>query len=196
MSQVVELKLESQLTDVCSQLRSNSLQVANLTDSLHHHQLNLRIDPDRWSIAECIVHLNLFTEVFIPLLRQACEQGRRDGLLDDGPYKMDVVGRLLKYALEPPSKWTSTTTTQFEPDIVEPIERVIPRFIELQSELMSLIESTAGLDLNRIKIASPISTRVRYNLYSCFLIIAAHQRRHLWQADLVRSSLLSNGNRR
>ena len=112
MSQVVELKLESQLSDICSELRSNSLQVAKLTDGLYHHQLNLRIDSDRSSIAECIVHLNLFSETFIPLIIQACEQALRKGLLRNETYKMDVVGRLLKFALEPPSKWPSATVSE------------------------------------------------------------------------------------
>ena len=196
MSQAVALQHDSNLADICNQFRENSLRVTKLTNELHHHQLNLRVDSDRWSIAECIVHLNLFSETFVPLIQDACERARLNGLMRGGPYKMDVVGKLLRYALEPPSKWNASTTSEFEPTVVEPLERVIPRFIELQSELLTLVQSSADLDLNRIKITSPITTHVRYNLYSCFLIIAAHQRRHLWQADRSRNFLSSNGKRR
>ena len=196
MSQAVELQLNSQLSETCNQFRSNSLRVTQFTKELHHHQLNLRMESDRWSIAECIVHLNLFSEVFLAAIQTACARARREELFGDGPYKMDLVGRLLKFALEPPSKWTAITTARFEPLVVEPLEKVIPGFIELQSELIGLVISSAGLDLNRIKITSPVSNHVRYNLYSCFQIIAAHQRRHLWQADRSRSFLLSDGMRR
>jgi hypothetical protein len=85
------------------------------------------------------------------------------------------------------------TTSQFQPLLVEPLDAVVPRFIELQSELLNLVQASIDLDLNRIKITSPISNQVRYNLYSCFLVIAAHQRRHLWQAERTRRSLLAKG---
>lgn len=192
MSHAVEIQLDSQLADICNQLRSNSLQVLKLADNLHHHQLNLRIESDRWSIAECLVHLNLFSEVFVSRIGIACENARREGLYGAGPYKMDFVGRLLKYVLEPPSKWTAITPDEFEPHVIEPLEKVIPTFNQLQSELIELVSDSSGLDLNRIKIISPVSKHVRYNLYSCFQIIAAHQRRHLRQADQSRSLLLSN----
>ena len=35
----------------------------------------------------------------------------------------------------------------------------------------------------------PFDSRVKYNVYSAFLIVAAHQRRHLWQAEQAIDSL-------
>jgi hypothetical protein len=192
VSHAVEIQLDSQLADICNQFRSNSLHALEFAQDLHHHQLNLRIESDRWSIAECIVHLNLFSDVFVGEIRSVIDNARRLKLYGGGPYKMDIVGRLLKYALEPPSKWTSVTGADFEPLVVEPLENVIPTFIKLQAELVELVTESSGLDLNRIKITSPVSNHVRYNLYACFQIIAAHQRRHLQQADQTRIFLLSS----
>jgi len=76
--------------------------------------------------------------------------------------------------------------------VVEPLEQVAPRFYELQSDLICMLRSAANLNLNRIRITSPLSNHVRYNLYSCFLIIAAHQRRHIWQAEQTRVALLES----
>ena len=196
MSQAVQTHLHPQLADICTQLKRNSFQVSELVKNLLHYQLNLRLESDRWSIAECVAHLNLFSEAFLPMISDACEQARESGWLVDGPFKMDVIGRVLKYALEPPSKWKAVTTAAFEPLVVEPLEHVTPRFYELQSELIRAIGSAASLNLNSIRIRSPLSNHVRYNLYSCFLIIAAHQRRHIWQAEQTRVALLENELRR
>lgn len=195
MDQAVKTQFQPQLAEISSQLQSNSLQVVELFSGLHAHQLNLRLESDSWSIAECIVHLNLFSEAFVPAIRQSCEYARAEEWFSDGPFKMDVMGRLLKYALEPPSKWKAVTTAAFEPTIIEPLEQVVPTFLEFQSQLTEIVDIASGLDLNRIKIVSPVSSRVRYNLYSCFLIIAAHQRRHLWQADQTRIALMLNESR-
>jgi len=192
VSQAVQTHIQTQLADICTQLERNSFQVSELVKNLLHYQLNLRLESDRWSIAECVAHLNLFSEAFLPIISEACEQTRESGWVVDAPFKMDVIGRLLKYALEPPSKWKAVTTAAFEPLVVEPLEQVAPRFYELQSDLICMLRSAANLNLNRIRITSPLSNHVRYNLYSCFLIIAAHQRRHIWQAEQTRVALLES----
>ena len=196
MGQAVKTQFQPQLAEISSQLQSNSLQVVEIFSGLHAHQLNLRLESYSWSIAECIVHLNLFSDAFVPAIRQSCEYARAEEWFSDGPFKMDVMGRLLRYALEPPSRWKAVTTLEFEPTFIEPLEQVVPTFVEFQSQLIQLVDIASGLDLNRIKIASPVSNHIRYNLYSCFLIIAAHQRRHLWQADETRSALMLSESRR
>jgi hypothetical protein len=40
-----------------------------------------------------------------------------------------------------------------------------------------------------MKIISPFDRRVRYNVFSAFRIVVAHQRRHLWQAEQAVASL-------
>ena len=32
-------------------------------------------------------------------------------------------------------------------------------------------------------MASPVEARIRYSIWSSFLVNAAHERRHLWQAE-------------
>jgi hypothetical protein len=192
VSQAVQTHLDEQLKEICLQLKANSLRVVELCKGVHHHQLNLRVETGTWSIVECIVHLNLFSEEFVPIIETACNEARVKGWTAESTFKMDFVGKVLKFALEPPSRWKAATRARFEPTIVEPLSEVAPKFYELQNELIRAVRNTSAFDLNRIKIASPASGRVRYNLYSCFLIIAAHQRRHLWQAEQARTVLLGN----
>ena len=46
-----------------------------------------------------------------------------------------------------------------------------------------------GLDITRIRVTSPFNTSLRYSAYSALHILAAHERRHLWQAENVREQL-------
>jgi hypothetical protein len=43
-------------------------------------------------------------------------------------------------------------------------------------------ERASGLDLNRLRLASAFNPRLKYNLFSRFHVLAAHERRRLWQA--------------
>jgi hypothetical protein len=40
-----------------------------------------------------------------------------------------------------------------------------------------------GLALDRVKITSPFAENRKYSAYSAFVLIPAHKRRHLWQAE-------------
>jgi hypothetical protein len=178
-----------QLQVVCRELDDNATRAVRLFEGIHPHQLTLRPDPESWSIAECLVHLNLFSQAFVPIIQNACTKGAPQSR---APFKMDLLGRVIKFSLEPPAKLKSVTAQRFEPLVTEPLEEILPRFLELQNQLSAAVAASNGFDLNEIKITSPVSTRIRYNLLSCFEIIAAHQRRHLWQAEKVREQLLDH----
>ncbi len=45
------------------------------------------------------------------------------------------------------------------------------------------IQEREGLALDQYLIASPFAKNMRYNLYSALVLIAVHERRHLWQAE-------------
>jgi hypothetical protein len=75
---------------------------------------------------------------------------------------------------------------RFRPVAERSISDVVPRFLGLQQEILVRIESAEGLDLGRIRLSSPISRRFRMSLGQWFAFLAAHERRHLWQAWQVR----------
>jgi hypothetical protein len=57
----------------------------------------------------------------------------------------------------------------------------------LQGQLALQLEQASGLDLERIKVPAPGLGPVKLNLHVTLAWIAAHQRRHLWQARQVRA---------
>jgi hypothetical protein len=45
------------------------------------------------------------------------------------------------------------------------------------------LRGAAAVPLNRVMVASPFNARLRYNAYAAYLVLASHQRRHIWQAE-------------
>jgi len=145
--------------------------------------------PGRWSIAECVIHLNITSERFIPIVDDAIREGREMGVLATAPLRRDLVGWLLAKWLEPPYRMRSKTTAPFVPGRIEPMADVLERFDYLQGELLVRIDRAQGLPLERLRVVSPFNAKVRYNLYSAFRLLPVHQRRHLWQAENIRAQL-------
>ena len=133
-----------------------------------------------WSVAECIAHLTLTNQFYFPI----SESALKDAPAGSGPYKMDWRGRLLKWFLEPPYRTRVKTLPSMEPHL-EDASRVLPEFLDSQRELIRKLQKWEGQAVDKVFIRSPFSSRVRYNIYSMFHVIAAHQRHHLWQAQRV-----------
>lgn len=96
---------------------------------------------------------------------------------------MEWKARLLRWLLEPPARLKMPTPERFQPVAIDDPGRVIPDFVGSQAQLLERLTRGEGLALDQYRIVSPFAKSVRYNLYSAFVMIAAHERRHLWQAE-------------
>jgi hypothetical protein len=181
--------LSSQLAEISAQLDAATREASAVIQGLSPAQLHQRAAPDSWSVAECIVHLNMTSKEYLPILDEALERARQAGATDTRSLKMDVMGRMLRWMLEPPVRFKTKTTNQFQPQDVEPLEEVLPAFVSLQGELKTRVEKANGLAIDKAKIASPFNDRIKYNLFSAFQILVTHERRHIWQADQVRKAI-------
>ena len=140
----------------------------------------------QWSIGECLIHLNVTSEHYLPLIDDALREGRAKGLAGTGPFRRGLIGWTLETLLEPPYRIRLKTSPVFVPVKVEPMADVLERFDEYQTQLLARIDRSAGLALDRLTVVSPFDGRVRYNVYVAFRLVVVHQRRHLWQAEQVR----------
>jgi hypothetical protein len=66
---------------------------------------------------------------------------------------------------------------------------VLPDFLASQQEFLNAMQMWDGRALDKVFITSPFNQRLRYNIYSLFNVVAAHQRRHLWQAQRVKEQI-------
>lgn len=132
-----------------------------------------------WCAAECIVHLTLTTANYEGIF----QEGFSRAVPGSEPYKKAFKGRLLAWIQEPPYRHGVKTRPSCEPVNVGSTEQVLAEFLGSQNGMFARLERAHGLAIGKVKVASPFKQSVTYNLYSLFCIMAAHQRRHLWQAE-------------
>ena len=107
--------LAAQLAEIKLQLDAASQRARTLVDGLSPEQMKRRPRPDQWSVAECLVHLNVTSQEFLPILRAAFERAGEERTTGVRTFKLDFMGRLLKWTLEPPPKFRMKTTEKFQP---------------------------------------------------------------------------------
>jgi len=179
--------LTSELAELDRQFAAAKAEASELVNGLKEPQLNWRPNAHSWSIAECLQHLNLVGDRCLQMLEEALADARARGLLGHGPFGYGWVGKWILAKTEPPSKHKYKAPRAFTPVYGQPIASVLLTFSLLQDQLAQQLEHASGLDLARIKVSAPEARLFRFNLQLVFAWIAAHERRHLWQARQVRN---------
>lgn len=136
-----------------------------------------------WSVAQCLEHLNLSSDGYFPVWQQVIANAGPRKTERDAPYRIDFWGRLLSWILEPPPRIRSKTPVLFEPVNGKEIAGALEGFCERQQRVIGVLHRCRGRAIDEVRMASPVDPRIRYSIWSSFVIVATHQRRHLWQAE-------------
>jgi hypothetical protein len=177
------LRMNAQLAEISDQFRSISRRAEAVVARAGEARIAVRPRPDSWSIAECLAHLTVSTEICFPAWSKSLADARASGLTGQGPYRVDLIGGAFAWFLEPPARLRAKAPAHLQPVGTESPGEVLPRFLASQDRLLRVLADAEGLALDRMKIGSPVDSRVRYSVWSSFRLTAAHQRRHLWQAE-------------
>lgn len=178
--------LTPELAELDRQFAALKAEASELVNGLNESQFNWRPGPRSWSIAECLQHLNMVGDRYVHLLEQALAEALARGLMGPGPFRYGWLGKWLLANTEPPPKRKGKAPRSFTPAYGQPITAVLPTFLHLQGQLALQLAQANGLDLARVKVPAPGLGPVKLNLHITFAWIAAHERRHLWQARQVR----------
>ncbi len=175
-----------QLTDLIEQIHSATGDAKRLVLDRSEAVLTERVESGSWSVAECFDHLAQTTRAFLPAISDAIAAAPI--LATNRPLQTGTVARLFIRNLEPPYRVRFKVLHQLAPHR-QNFEAGWSGFIESQSQLSAAVHSAAGRAIDQKRIKSPVYARISYNVYGALRILAAHQRRHLWQIEQIMNTL-------
>lgn len=175
--------MHPQLASVVAAFRAAEARLHRLADRVPADRWSTRPDPARWSVAECVEHLNLTGRAYLPILHAALAEARALGGPPPTRYRRDPLGWLLWRTMGPPVRIKTKTIASFVPTGGAGPDVLIAEFDRLQREQIACVEAADGLPLGRVRVTSPFDARVKYNLYACLTMLPPHQERHIWQAE-------------
>lgn len=144
--------------------------------------LNRKADAQSWSAGQCLRHLNVYSEYYIPAIRKCVETGKKGNNENFKPgwlgnYFTDLMrvennGRVKKKMKSPANAVPADSV-----DALKELEI----FIEFQHQLLDLISRMSALDLNQ-RMSISISKLIRLKLGDVLLFFVEHEGRHMLQA--------------
>lgn len=177
--------LQTRLTAV---LDTVNREFAHLSDE----QLRWKPAPDKWSIVECLQHLNLAERFYIRNIQHKVDKlGLVQTNPTDQPIQSDWVGKVMLYVVDPQVKLKLPAPGMIRPRPAADLDPtdVKNQFVELQTLLHSLLDKAVYLDWNGEKVMSLFGNWIKIRLGDAFRMLVAHSERHMKQAMRVKAEM-------
>jgi hypothetical protein len=176
----------SRLLDEFDRADERAAAVAN---SLTEEQLNWRRGPTEWSVGQCLEHLAIGNELYLRPMTDALNTRSAHG----GPVIDIVPGWFGRWFIRTYIEPSETTKRARAPRKIVPsnhVDRsVLDRFVHSNGDLRALVRRASVCDVNRIRFTNPFVPLIRFTIGTGLVLLSAHERRHLLQADRIRSAM-------
>ena len=177
----------TQLESYAQHFRDAQAVLHTIADDLPDEAFNWKPDAKSWSVGECVVHLNKISKGYLPILESTTAA---DAPRADGPFTYGWLTRAFIKAVRPGSRSIPTAgalkppTTEGTRSAIEK-DRALATFNADTERYLKVIEDAHGLDLGRIKVASPFLSIATFNLGGLIEALGLHALRHVQQAERV-----------
>lgn len=183
MSTVTTMTLEGEALGLADQFVKIRARAENIAAPLDEARFNWKPAPNRWSVAQCMGHLIIIGTESLPVIDRLIEECRQRGLRSAGPFRYGILGNVFVRVQEPPYRMRARTFRRLVPEETLPRDATLLTFVALQEKLAERARYANGLDLAAVR--APNAAHVPLALGQWFSFLAAHERRHLWQAEQV-----------
>lgn len=175
-------KLIQKLTE---QTRQAITQVESLkTDDVNI--LNWRENETSWSTLECLEHLNLYGDFYLPQIERKIAISNTKA---EREFKSGFLGNYFAKSMLPKEKLNKMKTFKDKNPLNSKLDTtVIDTFINQQIRLLDLLIKSRNVSLNKVKIQTSISSLIKLRLGDAFQFYINHIIRHLVQIDSIQET--------
>lgn len=142
--------------------------------------LNARPDAQAWSALECLEHLNLYGDFYLPELAKRIRNASRAGIHQ---FRPGLLGSYFANSMLPNEKLNRMKTFANKNPSGSALSIAnVDRFIDQQSVLLELLQQAEHINLNRTKTAISISSVLKLKIGDTLRFVIYHNERHMQQA--------------
>ncbi len=163
-------------------LRDLEVQIAGLLrfaaalSNLEEERLNYRPHPQSWNVLECLEHLNLYGDFYLPAARQAIAAAPQES---EALFKSGWLGGYFVRSMEPEKGTKKIKTFKDKDPFGRPLDRlVITRFEGQQRDWLLLLQAAGSVSLQRTKVPLSIAPGLKLRLGDVLRFVVAHEKRH------------------
>ena len=172
------LETKTLLADLTTRTEAN-LAIAQTLQALPENKLRHRNAPNAWNALECIAHLNLYGNFYVPEINLRLNNATKP--TKSQYYRSGWLGNYFAKSMLPGAKGMKTFKEMNTLNtLLKPTE--IDKFIDQQNQMLAILKRCEGYDLGRVKTSISISKLIKLRLADTLRVVIYHNQRHLAQA--------------
>jgi hypothetical protein len=176
----MKIKSEKLISDLLYMTRSH-IEMVEKWKEYSDEQLNHKPRKESWSALECLEHLNLYGDFYIPEITMRISTGKD---LPEDIFRSGWLGNYFAKTMMPGEKLNKMKTFKDKnPEGSRLDIRTLNRFLNQQEEMLKLLEKARAINLNKIRTSVSISKFIKLKLGDTFRIIIYHNYRHIIQGE-------------
>ena len=156
---------------------------------LSDENLRHRPQPNQWNVLDCLEHINLSYGDYFPRMEQAV---RKASPTDRATYTPGLFGQWFAKGQRPQQGQRKMKMKTFKNLVPYTDQKktasIFEEVLQYHAQFKSLLDRSADLDWNRVKVVSEVGPILRFKLGDCFRLLVAHTERHVLQAQEVLST--------
>jgi hypothetical protein len=149
--------------------------------SLPLDALNYKEHPQKWSILECIEHLNLYGDFYLPEIERRILIATPDP--DSLTFSSGIIGdyfaNLMKYN---DGKLKKMKSPKDKNPVNSELSITLDRFLKQQDRLRALLQQSSKMDLTKVKCSISLTPLIKLRLGDTLRFFIYHIDRHVQQA--------------
>lgn len=150
-------------------------------------------EPGKWSIAQCLEHLNGYGRYYIPHLEAAISKGEQLKAIAPATFRSSWLGNYFTNLMKPKEDGTLKSKMQspkdHRPAPALDAAAVLQESLHQQQQLMRLLQRAEKINLQTLKVPISISRWIKLSAGDTFRFLIAHEQRHILQALRVKSAI-------
>ncbi len=175
----MKIAAEKLITDLIESTRENLNQVEKFKEC-SDQALNYKKNASSWSILECIEHLNLYGDYYLPEMEDNIANSKHEAT---AIFKSGILGNYFANQMLPKEGMKKMEAPKDKNPSGSQLEKsVIERFIKQQHKMLELLDKSRHVSLTKTKTAISISKLIKLRLGDTFRFVIYHNQRHLAQA--------------
>jgi len=146
--------------------------------------LNWKPNAERWSVLECLEHLNRYGDFYIPEMQKRIQKGKKS----DANYifKSGWLGNYFANSMLPKEQLNKMKTFKSMNPVGSQLDiSTLEKFIRQQKQILDLLSQAREVDLTKTKTSITISNWIKLRLGDTFRVVIYHNQRHMVQSNKV-----------
>lgn len=157
-----------------------------LVMGLTPEQLNWQPQPGKWSVGQCLEHLCITNELYVPAISLSLQNK------PVSPVRDITLGWFAQWFITSFIEPSPKTKRARAPRKIVPGVRVEPsvldRFLRSNQAARELLRQAGSYDVNHIRFKNPFLPLLRFTVGTGLEIVPRHERRHLLQAERAKQA--------